>query len=105
MPYMRGRRLLGQVVPSAKAPARLVEPFVNVWGKGKDTHQARFYPFGQTGLEPFVSVVPFVRVVGRAKEIRLLLLEQHVEALVKIPDVVLTGRGNDDVGLGDIQRI
>ena len=24
---------------------------------------------------------------------------------MEVPDVVLTGRGNDDVGLGDIERI
>ena len=52
-----------------------------------------------------MSVIPFICVVSRAKEIRFLLLEQHVEALVEVPDVVLTGRGNDDIGLGDIQSV
>ena len=52
-----------------------MERFLNVRGKGKDTHEARFHPFGQTGLEPLVLVIPFTRVVSRAKEIRLLLLE------------------------------
>lgn len=75
LPYMCGWRLLDQAVPCAKTPAGLVEFFLNVWGKRKDAHQARFHPFGQIRLEPLVAVIPFVRIVSRAKEISLFPFE------------------------------
>ncbi len=66
---------LGEVFPAAEAPPRLVESFLHVRGEREDGHEARVHPFGQTGFEPLVTVVPFVGVMGRAEEVRLSLLE------------------------------
>ena len=80
-----------------------MECLLNIRGKCDDGQQARFDPFHQGGLNPLV--IPFVGVVGRANEIRLLPLEQEIQAFDEMLRIVLAGHGDDDIGFDDVQRV